>query len=356
MPVPQKTVLLGMSGGVDSSLAAALLHQQGWRVLGLTLRLLPCPDEGSGESCCGLGAEASASATAALLGIEHRVVDCRAEFLELVLRPAWEEYRSGRTPNPCLWCNSRIRFPKLAEMADRFGCHYIATGHYARLVESDGARLLRGRDAGKDQSYFLFAVGREILARAVFPLGDMTKSETRRRARAMNLPAAERPESQDACLSLPGVPFAELLRRRFAATAQPGELVDLNGRVLGKHPGLHLYTIGQRRGLGLARGKPLYVVALDGKNNRLVVGEAGDLLRNELLADRACWLGEPAPGRYQVQIRYRHRPVEAWLEPLGREAFRLRFESPQRAITPGQAAVIYRGDELIGGGWISASY
>jgi tRNA-specific 2-thiouridylase len=354
LPGPEKTVLLGMSGGVDSSLAAALLQQQGWRVLGLTLRLLPCPDEGSGESCCGLGAEVSASATAARLGIEHRVMDCRAEFLELVLRPAWEEYRRGRTPNPCLWCNSRIRFPKLAEMADRFGCHYIATGHYARVGEGS-VKLLRGRDAHKDQAYFLFAVAREILARAVFPLGEITKSETRRQARALALPAAERPESQDACLSLPGVPFAELLRRRFAATAQPGELVDLNGRVLGKHPGLHLYTIGQRRGLGLARGKPLYVVELDEKSNRLVVGEAGDLLRRELRADRACWLGEPAPGHYQVQIRYRHRPAEAWLEPLGEEAFRLRFDAPQRAITPGQAAVIYRGEELVGGGWISSS-
>lgn len=353
MPLAPNKVVVGMSGGVDSSLAAALLKEKGFEVLGVTLQLQPCEEDPFGRTCCGAGARESAARVAAHLGIEHRVVDCRREFSEWVLEAAWHDYRRGRTPNPCICCNARLRFPRLAELADKVGAAWLATGHYARTEHGPGGvMLLRGVDAGKDQSYFLFAVAPRLLSRTLFPLGEMLKSAVRQQARQLKLPAADRPESQDACLAMEGERFAELLRLRFGGRSQPGEIVDRGGNVLGQHQGIHLYTIGQRRGLGLAGGRPLYVLDIQPESSRLVVGEGKDLLRDSLTAEGACWIEPPAAGPCQVQVRYRHRPALAELEPLSRSRFRLRFLEPQRAVTPGQAAVIYRGERLIGGGWI----
>ncbi len=354
MPVPEKKVALGMSGGVDSSLAAALLRERGFEVVGVTLRLLPCEDDSLAKTCCGAGALESAAQVARHLGIEHRVLDCRREFSAQVLEPAWRDYRGGRTPNPCVLCNSRVRFPWLARAADEAGAAWLATGHYARTVHgAKGIDLSRGADARKDQSYFLFAVAPRLLSRTIFPLGEMEKGDVRRRARSLKLPAAERAESQDACLALEGESFAELLRLRFGGEARSGEIVDRQGRVLGRHAGVHLFTIGQRRGLGVAGGRSLYVVDIDAEAARVVVGDGRDLSRDVLVADGASWIERPAPGPCQAQIRYRHRPAVARLEPLEGDKFRLHFTEPQRAVTPGQAAVVYRGDRLLGGGWIT---
>jgi len=350
-------IAVAMSGGVDSSVAAALLLDQGHELVGLTLRFWLCGEGGGGgaRSCCGVDGAAEARAAAGELAIPHYVIDCRDEFERQVLRPAWDDYAAGRTPNPCVLCNQRIKFGLLLEQARRVGAERVATGHYARVEHgAAGLELRRGRDLHKDQSYFLFSLDDAQLAAALFPLGDLDKEQVRELARRRGLPNAARPESQDACL-VGEEGFAEALRLRFGAPARPGPILDPDGRQLGEHAGIHRFTVGQRRGLGVALGRRSYVLGIDPERAAVRVGaDPAALDAAGLLAGGVRWrAGAPEPGRRcLVQVRYRHAAVPATLEPAGAEQVRLRFEEPQRAVTPGQAAVCYDGERVLGGGWI----
>ncbi len=348
---PNKRVLVAMSGGVDSSVVAAVLKREGWDVFGVTLQLNPCEDRGLARSCCGVDAALNARRVADQLGIEHLLLDCRREFSRLVLEPAWREYARGRTPSPCILCNERIKFGLLLDKALALGASRVATGHYARVVDREGRlALARSHDKAKDQSYFLFALGQSQLERTLLPLGELTKPEVRELARELGLATAERRESQDACLGS-GAEFAESLRLRFDEEPRAGDLVDTSGRALGHHDGLHRFTIGQRRGLGVALGKPAFVCAIDGEGARVVVTtEPGDLwsarLVVRLLSDGSL------PQRCAVQIRSRHAPAAASVAIGEPGLAEIRFDEPQRAVAPGQAAVFYEGDTVVGGGWI----
>ncbi len=347
------TALVAMSGGVDSSVAAALLQRAGFTVKGVTLQLSAVP--GTEEAC------QSAAAAAERLGIDHLVLDGRAPFDERVLRPSWDEYAAGRTPNPCIACNERVKLELVAAEARRQGAQVIATGHYARIEHSDDRppRLLRGRDRGKDQSYFLCRLTREQLELTRLPLGELTKDEVRQLARELGLPQAERPESQDACIAGRDN-LAETLRQRFGAESLPGTIVDAAGRRLGEHAGIHHYTIGQRRGIGVALGRRAYVAAIDAASARVTLTTDGESLRCEALrAVDVRWHAEVPIGqavRAAVQVRYRSRAVPALVERLGEREALVRFDGDRpQAVAPGQAVVFYGGrdDQLVlGGGWI----
>ena len=351
-----KRVVVAMSGGVDSSVTAALLRDLEYEVIGATLRFWLCEEgEGEAKSCCGLDAVAEARAAAGKLGIHHQVIDCRTRFEERVLRPCWEEYDRGRTPNPCVLCNPRIKLLELLRQASLLGADLVATGHHARVIQGDHPALLRGKDRNKDQSYFLFGLHQDQLASLLMPVGEMTKDQVRQSARDLGLCNAERPESQDACLGSDDEPFAEALRRRFDASSQPGDLVDTAGNVLGRHRGIHLYTIGQRRGLGIALGQRAYVVGIHAAKHEVVVStKLEDLSAGGLVASGVKWLVPPEGPQLQaaVQIRYRHRACPATLQLEQGDTVRVRFTEPQRAVTPGQAAVFYDGERVLGGGWI----
>jgi len=361
MVAESNRILVAMSGGVDSSVAAALLAADSRdEVVGVTLRFWPCEStSGAPSSCCGVDGVAAARDAAGVLGIPHYVIDCRDAFEERVLRPAWREYSLGRTPNPCVLCNAEIKLGLLREHARRLGAGRLATGHHARIEREEGSvRLCRGHDPGKDQSYFLFALTLDQLRATHLPLGRLTKAEVRDEARRLGLPNAERPESQDACFGGGERSFAEALRQRFGAPSVEGEIVNVDGRLLGRHQGIHHFTIGQRKGLGVGTGSRAYVYAIDADSGRVSVSnDSGDLLRKGLEAGALRWLVPPEPLlSAQVQIRYRHRAAPARIELLdqGGRALVL-FEQPQRAVTPGQAAVFYRGEQVLGGGWIERS-
>jgi tRNA-specific 2-thiouridylase len=355
-------VIVAMSGGVDSSVAVALLLEQGYEVIGLTLRLWPGEEEqGAAEDgCCGLGGVTAARAAADVLGIPHYVVDAHARFERLVLRPAWEAYQRGRTPNPCVTCNRAIKLDLLQEHASRLDARLVATGHHARLERTGptGLALLRGRDPEKDQSYFLFRLGPAQLAQTLLPVGRLTKAEVRQRARELGLPNAKRKESQDACLDLGQQGFAETLRRHFDAPPRPGAIVDRAGRPLGQHDGIHCFTIGQRKGLGVARGQRAYVTAIHAGRGEVTISEdVRDLETEMLVATELSWLVPPPaePFEAEVQIRYRHRPARARVSVDAAGHATVCFAEPQRAVTPGQAAVFYRGEQVLGGGWIAGA-
>ncbi|MFA5810747.1 MAG: tRNA 2-thiouridine(34) synthase MnmA [bacterium] len=350
-------VLVGMSGGVDSSASAALLRDQGYEVAGLSLNLVTC-HRAKERSCCSAQDRSDAREVCSQLKCAYSVLDCRARFRELVIDPFVDEYLAGRTPSPCIRCNELVKFPTLCQEADRQGIHYIATGHYARVVKhGEIYRLLRGLDAAKDQSYFLFSLTQRELSRLIFPLGGMRKQEVREYAAQLSLYTREKAESQEICF-VPDDDCAGFIEERAGGRISgPGEFVGTDGSVVGRHRGTHAYTIGQRRGLGLARGRRMYVVAIERERNRVVLGEDADLMRDELTASGVSWTDPSNAGERDaiVKIRSTHAGVPAKIEIKGQGRVRVKFEEPVRAIAPGQAAVFYRGDEILGGGWIEKS-
>jgi tRNA-uridine 2-sulfurtransferase len=351
-PVPRR-VAVAMSGGLDSSATLALLQAQGHATMGVTMRLWREPGQEGDPADADI---ASARGVCRQLGVAHHVVDLREAFYAHVVCYLVDAYTAGRTPNPCIRCNRQIKFGLLLEQALALGADAMATGHYARIAHERGRyRLLRGRDAAKDQAYFLYTLGQESLARLLFPLGEWTKSDVRAYAREQGLPLTERPESQDLCFLQDG-DYRRLIATQRPEAVRPGPIYNRAGELLGEHRGLPNYTIGQRSGLGIAAPRPLYVLALDAGRNALVVGHAEELGRRALLArDVTTVSGQPLPPGAQVQakIRYRARAAAATVHPQGEGAAWVRFAAPLRDITPGQAVVFYRGDEVLGGGLIA---
>jgi tRNA-specific 2-thiouridylase len=347
-----------MSGGVDSSATAALLLEQGYEVIGITLKLWPqdCVNRAE-DKCCGPQAVTDARAVCDKLDIPYYLIDEAAEFQKHVIQYFADEYKAGRTPNPCVMCNQNLKFGRLIDRADQLGAQHIATGHFARVEKSaDGSRhlLKRGCDSKKDQSYFLFSLRQDQLARAIFPLGEKTKSDTREVARHCNLKTANKEESMEICF-VPDNNYGGFLQQANLVQKHRGEIVDLHGHILGHHDGIELYTIGQRKGLGITTPKPVYVIELDAENNRVVVGDDSALDRDEFTATNCNW--HPfdklaAPIEVTTKIRYNHPGTPATVTPTGNGSVKVKLHSAQRAITPGQAAVFYQDDLVVGGGWI----
>ncbi len=348
-------VVVAMSGGVDSSVAAALLKEQGYDVLGMMLRLWSEPGKEDSNRCCTPDSMAQARRVAARLGIPFYVIDAKDAFRETVVQYFLDGYARGETPNPCLICNRQIRWTFLLEHALALGADYMATGHYVRIQKADGGyQLLRAVDRSKDQSYVLHVLNQEKLARALFPIGDYPKTEIRAIAEKFGLPTASRKDSQDLCF-LAGDDYRNFLQRNAAELLQPGEILTRDGRTVGMHTGLANYTIGQRKGLGIASPVPLYVLRKDSLANSLIVGTQDELGSRELVARDVNWLSREAPResfRAEVKIRYTAKEAEAWVTPLEGNRARVEFDAPQRDITAGQAAVFFQGDLLVGGGII----
>jgi tRNA-specific 2-thiouridylase len=352
-------VVAAMSGGVDSAVVAGMLKQQGYDVIGVTLRLWAPEDEAlprGNRHCCTLDDLDDARIAAHQLGIPHYVLNMERAFQERVVDYFVDEYRRGRTPNPCIACNEHIKFGALIERADALGAGYVATGHYARIEERDGAfRLLRAVDADKDQSYVLYSLGQRELSRVMFPLGDLpSKADTRATARSLGLHLAEKQESADVCFVPDGDTHAFVAGR---VGSRPGDVVDIGGRILGKHEGATGYTIGQRRGLGVATGERSYVVGLDVDANIVTIGPEEALLSDWALAEDPRWVARTAlslPLTADAKIRYRAAALPASIEPAGDEVL-VHFKRPARAVTPGQAIVFYEGDQVLGGATIRES-
>ncbi|HEY0406945.1 MAG TPA: tRNA 2-thiouridine(34) synthase MnmA [Pyrinomonadaceae bacterium] len=364
-------IAVAMSGGVDSSAAAAILQAEGHELVGFSMQLWnqrrginvdeagdPLPSR-----CCSLDDVYDARRVAEELGFPFYVLNLERDFERDVVQPFVTSYLSGETPIPCVACNSRLKFASLDRLAASLGCDKVATGHYARVefdAEAGRYRLFRGRNLAKDQSYFLWELTQAQLSRSLFPLGEMSKPEVRDVARARHLLVAEKAESQEICF-VPDGKYAAFIDRYLEAEDESaripgaGEIVNTSGHVLARHDGIHRYTIGQRRGIGLSSERPLYVVAIDAEQNRVVVGHQEELLSTEFTAAGVNWIAFDNPAtetRAEVRVRYRHQPANAVITPLANNRARIRFDEPQRAITPGQATVFYRGDETLGGGWI----
>jgi tRNA-specific 2-thiouridylase len=343
-------IAVAMSGGVDSSVSAALLKQQGHEIIGITMRLFAPCHSGSGS------AAHDAAVVAAHLDIPHHVLDLEPEFRDLIINDFVNEYSHGQTPNPCIRCNRYIKFGLLLDKAKELGAEFLATGHYVRKTTGpDGSsHLLMANNLQKDQSYFLYTISQERLRQVLFPLGEMeSKDAVRQLARNFGLPVAEKSDSQEVCF-IPGDDYVAFLEDSNALTCKPGDIVHLNGAVIGKHQGTHRYTIGQRKGLGIAWKEPLYVVELDTQENRVVVAEQQHLFAGGLLAGDISWIQQPANSELSCscKIRYRHQPVECVARILEGGQCLVHFRDQQKSITPGQSVVFYRGNEVIGGGRI----
>ena len=387
----REKVVVAMSGGVDSSVAACLLVEQGYDVMGLFMRVgaekpraagfspRGCPDandaphaagkprrlqsaaqEPAGsqpararQGCCSANDADDARYVAGKLGIPFYALNFKDDFDRIIDYFA-DEYASGRTPNPCIVCNDRLKFGKLVDYADAVGATFVATGHYARIGEKDGRKtLMRGRDAAKDQSYVLFGLDRTILDRVLFPVGELTKPEVRKIAARLELPNQDKPDSVEICFA-PDRDYARVVRERRPDAFVEGDVVNTKGEVVGQHKGIGHYTIGQRRGLGIAAGKPIYITQLDTASNRVTVGDNDALLASSLVADRLNFLVDPPADSFRahVKIRYLHRATAGTVERIDADSLRVAFDQPQRAVTPGQAVVFYDGDVVLGGGWI----
>ena len=350
-------VLVAMSGGVDSAAAAALLAREGHEVVGATLQLADLSHRGLGASrCCSTADVGMAREVAGRLGIRHYVIDMERSFEDAVLQPFVESYFAGETPLPCAHCNSKVKFGELLAVASQLGAERLATGHYARIERvGDGPVLMRGRDVAKDQSYFLFGLLPEQLGRVLFPLGNMRKDEVRALARSIGLPNADRKDSQEVCFVPEGGSYVDVLRRLAADRLPgPGDIVDTAGRVLGRHAGFHTFTVGQRRGIGVSGARRRYVIEVRARENRVVVGDRDDTLRRRLRLRDVNWLAAPVSGTVtgQVQIRSRHSAQAATVTLAAGGGADVEFVEPVMAPAPGQAAVCYDGDRVLGGGWI----
>ena len=353
----QQRVLLGMSGGVDSSVAGYLLREQGYDVVGVTMKVWPqdCISRAE-DKCCGPQAIADARGVAHSLGIPHYVVDEADQFERVVIDYFSSEYQAGRTPNPCVMCNEKLKFGSLWEKAQALECDYIATGHYAIIEQrADRAVLRKGIDPGKDQSYFLFSLRQPQLRHALTPLGGMSKPEIRAIARSLGMKVADKVDSQEICF-VPGNDYKAFLKGHLGETEfHRGGIYDLAGNFIAEHEGIEMFTIGQRKGLPGGSPKPRYVVDIDPTNNRVFVGDAEDLLVEEFEVDRVNWSSQAPreePIAVTVKIRYSHRGAAATLVPLDDNRALIKLDEAQKAVTPGQAAVCYDGDVVVAGGWI----
>jgi tRNA-specific 2-thiouridylase len=363
-----ETIAVAMSGGVDSSVVAGMLHREGKRVIGLTMQLwnqrrLPeiAPEAPTGR-CCSLDDVYDARHVAQHLGIPYYVVNFEDRFERQVVKPFVDEYLAGRTPIPCTLCNNFIKFDQFLEMADGVGAARIATGHYAQIAFDDATgrwQMRRSVDRAKDQTYFLFGLTQPQLARTLFPLGGFEKPQVRELARQLGIPTAAKPDSQEICF-VPNGDYAAFIDAYFreqgiSQADTRGELVTADGSVLGEHSGVHHFTVGQRRGIGVAAGEPLYVIATEPATRRVIVGRGDALLRAAMRVKDVNWISiapPSAPVRAEIKIRNKHAAAVATVTPIGAGCVEARFDEPQRAVTPGQGAVFYSGELVLGGGWI----
>jgi tRNA-specific 2-thiouridylase len=354
-------VLVAMSGGVDSAVAAARLQDEGYDVVGVTLHLWDYPDaseSGGHGRCCAPEDQYDARRTADALGFPHYTFDRRALFAETVVAPFVDAYLNGETPSPCATCNRGVKLRELFALADRLGAAHVATGHYARVVNgADGPLLAQGKDLTKDQSYFLYATPARELARLLFPVGESTKAEVRAEAVARHLPGAEKGESQELCfVGTKPHAYAAFVEARAGGKVRPGAIVDAAGRVVGEHAGIHRFTVGQRKGLGVAAARPAYVTRIDADTGRVHLGEEQALLSSSAVIDDVVLApGVVVPRRARVRVRYRHEGVKGELVAGTGATVEVRFDEPVRAITRGQVAVFYEDDRVLGGGRITAA-
>jgi tRNA-uridine 2-sulfurtransferase len=366
--MPDSTIAVAMSGGVDSSVVAGMLHRDGNHVVGLTMQLwnqrrLPAlaPDKPTGR-CCSLEDVYDARHVAQHLGIPYYVVNFEDAFERQVVKPFVDEYLAGRTPIPCTLCNNFIKFDQFLEMAEGVGADRIATGHYARIAwnpDSGRWEMRRSADRAKDQTYFLFGLTQVQLSRTLFPLGGFEKAQVRELARELGIPTAEKPDSQEICF-VPNGDYAAFIDAYFAEqgiapSETRGDLVTADGRVVGEHSGVHHFTVGQRRGLGVAAGEPLYVIATEPATRRVMVGRNDALLRSGMRVKDVNWISMAAPAapvRAEIKIRNKHAAAPATIRPVDATTLEITFDEPQRAVTPGQGAVFYSGELVLGGGWI----